>query len=176
MADAPASFNAYNRAQSERTLRLTRLAIAKLEREHQPVTLAAVAEATRSVDTENDGKGITAATILRNPEACALFHEHSPAYQARQQRLARVKRKRSRPVTDKARAEYRGLKAKDLVAMVEELKQTVATLKQEQVKLAAERDAAYQLRDEALQQNTRQLAALVQLQSRAQAPPGPQGP
>ncbi len=180
MPDVPAPLNAYNRTQSERTLRLTRLAIAQLEREHRTVTLAAVVEATRSVDPDRDEKGITATTILRNPEARALFHEHSPAYQERQQRLARVRRKRSRPVTDKTRAEYRGLKATELIALVEELKQTVTTLKQEQVKLKAERDAAYQLRDEALQQNTRQLAALAQSLGRVQASPvkspGPQGP
>lgn len=180
MSDTPSAFNEYNRVQFERTVRLTRLAIAQLERAGEEVTLAALAEATRSVDTDHGGKGITAATILRNAEARELFHEHSPAYQERQQRLAHTKRRRGTRQPAARKGEYQGLRAADLIGLVEELKQTVGTLKQEQAQLKAERDAAYQLRDEALQQNTRQLAALVQSQSHAQAPlvkrPGPQGP
>jgi hypothetical protein len=169
MSEPPLAFNQYNLKQFERTIRLTRLAIAKLEREQREVTLSAVAEVTRAVDSERNGKGITAATILRNPKARELFHEHSPAYQERQRLSARAKRKRSRRPTADVRAAYRGLRASDLIGLVEDLKQTVTRLQAEHVQLQTQRDEAYRQRDEALQQNARQLAALTQLRSKAVA-------
>ncbi len=79
----PDAFQQYNQTKFQRTVHLTRQAITKLQDDGLTVTLAAVAEATRGCDQE--GKGITPTTILRNPEAAALFRQHSPAYQARQQ-------------------------------------------------------------------------------------------
>jgi hypothetical protein len=158
-------FRQHNRAQSQRTVELTRRAIAKLEAEGQRVTLSALTAATRAVDTEQ--KGLAAKTILRNAEACALFHQHSSAYQQRQARAPRVKRRRSCPhLSADTRAIYRGLRTTDLIQMIEASKQSITEMKKDQARLQAERDEAYRQRDEALQQNVRQLAVLTELKER----------
>jgi hypothetical protein len=156
----PETFGLYNRGQYQRVVQLTEKAIAQLDASHQPVTLTALAEATRAVDPEK--RGLSARTILRNTDAATLFRQHSPAYQERQQKATRAKRKRARNQTNpEVRAQYRGLHVSDLVRMVEELKAHVAQMNAHETKLQAERDAAYRLRDEALKHNARQLAALT---------------
>ncbi len=159
------AFQKHNQVQSERTIALTRQAIAKLETERQKVTLIALVQATRAVDKQ--GKGLAAKTILRNADARELFHQHSLSFQQRQQQSKRLKRKHSRITLDAdTRAPYRGLHASDLIRMVEELKQRIAAMKSQQSKLQTERDEAYRVRDEALQQNTAQLAALTKMKER----------
>jgi hypothetical protein len=166
----PKALQQLNQTKFQRTVRLTRQAITKLQHEGQTVTLAAIAEATRLFD--EDSKGITPTTILRNPEAATLFRQHSPAYQARQQQLKRSKRKAPRAKLDaQTRATYRGLRSSDLIQMIEDLKKQITELKAERDKLKAERDEAYRLRDEALQQNTRQLAALTKLMNQPDPKP-----
>lgn len=162
----PDAFNQYRRATFERTVRLTDQAIAKLEAAGKTITLAEVCEATRELDAQ--GKGLRPTSILRNPKAAELFHQHSSAYQVRQQRAQQAKRKRATAtINSEVRATYRGLHASNLIQMVEDLKAQVADLKTQREKLRSERDEAYHLRDEALQQNARLLATLT---ARAQAP------
>lgn len=154
--ERPAAFRQYNETSSNRTVRLTRQAVAVLQAKKQTVTLAAIAETTRTLD--ETGHGLTPTTILRNPEAAHLFRQHSPAYQAKQQaRLAQPASEAPIP------AAYRGMSSAELVQMIEVLKKQAADLKTQRDKLKAERDEAYRLRDEALQQNTHQLAALTRL-------------
>jgi len=156
----PESFGQYNQVQYQRVVQLTEKAIAKLESTYQPVTLTALAEMTRSLDSE--GKSISSRTILRNVDAAALFRQHSSAYQARQQKAKKVKRKRAKAKANTdVRATYRGLHSSDLIQMVEDLKTKIVEMKEQQEKLQAERDEAYRLRDETLQHNARQLAALT---------------
>ncbi len=155
-------FREQNRRRAERTVALTQRAIAKLEADGEKVTLSALVEASRTLDEE--GKGLAAKTIVRNAESRKIFHQHSPAYQQRQQQRTRVARRRSPHSKDLgAHAAYRGLHAADLIAIVEELKQQVAQLKLEHAKLEEARDEACRLRDEALQQNRIQLGALTRL-------------
>jgi len=156
----PIAFGQYSQGKFKRTVELTRKAITKLETESKTVTLEAVCEATREFDEQ--GKGLRPMTILRNPEAAELFRQHSPAYQARQQKVGKAKRKRLKVNSD-VRTTYRGLRAPDLIQMVEDLKAQIAETKVQQDKLKTERDEAYRLRDEALQQNTQQLATLTKL-------------
>ncbi|MCL5952172.1 MAG: hypothetical protein M1132_10715 [Chloroflexi bacterium] len=160
----PDSFRQRNMAQAERVMQLTRKAIAQLEGVHQAVTLNMVVAATRSLDEQS--KGLSAKTILRNAEAATLFRTHSPAYQARQHQVKRAKRKRT-PVATDIQVTYRGLRASDLIQLVESLKKQNAEIQAERDRFRAERDEAYRLRDEALEHNARQLAALTrQMQPR----------
>jgi hypothetical protein len=99
----PESFRERNLAQSQRVVELTRKAIAQLEANHQAVTLNSVVAITVSLDDQH--RGLAAKTILRNPVAATLYHEHSPSYQARQQQAKRAKRKRVRLDAD-TRAAY----------------------------------------------------------------------
>jgi len=154
----PESFRQRNQAQSQRVIELTQKAIAHLEANHQLVTLNSVVAITQSLDDQR--KGLSAKTILRNAEAATRFHEHSLAYQARQQKIDRAKRKRARVDAD-MRATYRGLRPSDLIQMMEDLKKQNAELQTQCNKWKVEREEAYRLRDEALQHNTRQLAALT---------------
>ncbi len=156
----PIAFGQYSQGKFKHTVELTRKAITKLETESKTVTLEAVCEATRELDTQ--GKGLRPITVLRNSEAAELFRQHSPAYQARQQKVGKAKRKRSKINSD-VRTTYRGLRVPDLIQMVEDLKAQIAERKIQHDKLKTERDEAYRLRDEALQQNTRQLATLTKL-------------
>lgn len=160
----PVAFHQHNEDKYQRTIQLTRKAIARLEGEGQTVTLVGVVETTRAFDER--GQGLSPATILRNPEARELFHQHSSAYQQRQQKAARVRRKRSRSsaITD-VRTAYRGLRTADLIQMLEDLKQALADARNQQAQLQVERDEAYRLRDDVLQQNARQLAALMKLKA-----------
>lgn len=163
----PAAFNQHNRDKFQRVVRLTQQAIVRLTSQGRPITLAAVAEATRAGD--ESGKGLTPATILRNVEARALFHQNSPAYQARQQRAQRASR--TRPRTRRAAdipLDYRGLRARDLVPMLEALKAKLVTLQTQQAQLQTERDEAVRLRDAAVEQSTRQLAVLTQRQTQSE--------
>ncbi len=156
----PEAFNQYRQGTFERTVRLTEQAIARLTADGQTVTLASLCETTRTLDKQ--GKGLRPTSILRNPQAAELFHQHSLAYQARQQKTRKATRKRTQAkTTSDTAATYRGLRAPELIQMVNDLKTSVAELTLKQEKLKAERDAAYQLRDDALQQNTRLLAALT---------------
>ncbi len=155
---APAAFSQRNQAQSERVIQLTRKALTQLETDHQAVTLTSLVAATRTLD--EGGKGLSAKTILRNPAATVLFHQHSPAYQARQREVQRAKRKRVRMDAD-SHGLYRGLRRSDLIQMLEELKRQNTELEMQRDQLQAEREEAYRLRDEALKHNTRQLAALT---------------
>lgn len=156
----PETFSQHNQTQYQRIVELTRKAITRLETEQEPVTLAAIVELTGKLDGE--GKGISSPkTILRNPEAAELFRQHSPAYQERQKKAKKAKRKKK--VSPDTRAAYQGLRASDLIQMVEDLKAQVVELKTHQEKLRSERDEAYRLRDEVLQHNARQLAALTKL-------------
>jgi hypothetical protein len=158
----PEAFPKHNQAQFRRTVALTEQAIAQLEAAGLAVTLARLAETTRALDER--GKGLTAVTILRNPQARELFHQHSPAYLQRQQRVRRIGRQPSRRrLAADTRAAYRGLRAADLIRMLEDLKQALADAKAQQLKLQGERDEAYRLRDEVRLQNTRQLAALTKM-------------
>jgi len=160
----PEAFPQHNQAQFRRTVSLTEQAITQLEAAGKPVTLARLAETTRALDER--GKGLTAVTILRNPQARELFHQHSPAYLQRQQQARRAARRPSRRrLAADVRAAYRGLRATDLIRMIEDLKQALADAKTQLAKLQAERDEAYRLRDEVKQQNTRQLAALAKLKA-----------
>ncbi len=164
----PAAFAQHNQQQAERTVQLTQKAVEQLKVAGKRVTLAALCEATRQVDAK--GKGLSAITILRNPEAAALFHQHSPGVQARQKLASKAQRKRVRVNTD-TRALYRGLRAPDLIPMIEALKTQLAAVQQQQAKLVLERAEAYQLRDAALKQNTQQLAALTVLLAERTAKP-----
>ncbi|MCC7362652.1 MAG: hypothetical protein IT317_24440 [Anaerolineales bacterium] len=166
----PAAFDQHNREKFERVVRLTQQAIIRLETQGRPITLAALAEATRGVDDQ--GKGITPATILRNPAARELFHQHSLAYKERQRTARQAKRKGARPtVAREAQVPYRGLRACDLIPMIETLTAKLVALQAQHDKLKTERDEAYRLREEAVQQIARQLAALTG--SRAPASPSP---
>ncbi len=161
----PEAFNQYRRATFERTVRLTEKAIGKLEAEGKIVTLAGVCETTRALDER--GNGLRPNSILRNPKAAELFHQHSLAYQERQQKARKAKRQHAKTtINSEVRATYRGLHASDLIQMVEDLKMQIAEMKARQEKLQTERDEAYHLRDEVLQHNTRQLAALRKLTGR----------
>ena len=161
----PDAFNQYRRVTFERAVRVTENAISKLEAGGKIVTLANVCEATRALDER--GKGLRPNSILRNPKAAELFHQHSPAYQERQQKVQKAKRKHAKAtINSEVRAMYRGLRASDLIQMVEDLKVQIAELKTQQEKLQTERDESYRLRDEALQHNTQQLAALRKLTNR----------
>lgn len=156
------AFQKHNQVQSERTVTLMRQAIARLEAERQKITLFTLVQATRAVDDQ--GKGLAVKTILRNASARELFHQHSLSYQQRQQQSKRQKRKRPRLNLDaETRTAYRGLRTSDLICMVEELKQRIAVLKNQESKLETERAEAYRLRDETLQQNTVQLATLTKM-------------
>lgn len=149
-----------NQALFCRTVALTTAAIEKLEAAGEKVTLANVAAATHSLDAQ--GRGISQTTIVRNPEALTIFRQHSPAYL---QKLARKSRqaphKPAPPVVD----QYQDLGQLDLIRMVEELQAENVQLKTRVAELQRERDTAYHLRDEALQQNARQLAQLAELMS-----------
>jgi L-rhamnose mutarotase len=158
--EAPDTFAQRNQAQYQRVVRLTRQGIAELQARHQSITLLALSQITASLD--QGGKGLSPRTILRNAEAAELFHQHSPAYQERQQEAKKAKRKRSKiKVNPDVRATYKGLHAADYIQMVEELKAKIEEMKVQQAKLQKERDEAYSLRNQALEQNTRQLAALT---------------
>jgi hypothetical protein len=85
---SPASFSQHNHNLFQRTVTLTQKAINHLEAEGRTITLAAVCEATGHFDDR--GKGLAPITILRNPEAAALFRQSSPAYQARQQQAKKA--------------------------------------------------------------------------------------
>ncbi|MBI5033304.1 MAG: hypothetical protein HZB51_22520 [Chloroflexi bacterium] len=154
----PESFRQRNQAQSQRVIDLTQKAIAQLEANHQAVTLNSVVAITQSLDDQR--KGLSAKTILRNAEAATLFREHSLNYQVRQQKIKRAKRKRVR-IDGETRSTYRGLRLSDLIQMMEDLKKQNVALQTQCNKLKAEREEAYRLRDEALEHNTRQLAALT---------------
>lgn len=158
----PTTFRQYNETQFRRTVRLTRQAIAKLRADNRTVTLAAIAATTQTVD--DTGKGLTATTILRNPEAAALFRRHSPACQVRQQTGSA-----NSPAETEAQipTAYRGLSSTALIERIEKLKKQTTALKAKQRQLKAERDEAYRLRDEVLRQNTRQLAMLTRLMSQS---------
>ncbi len=160
-----ATLRQHNQIRAQRTVELTRQAIAKLKGEGQKVTLVAIAEATRGLD--ESGKGLVPNTILRNVEARELFHEQSESYQARRERAQKVKRRRSdaRSRTDPNQgAEYRGLRPSDLIQIINQLKATVRELVARQDKLQAERTALRDCCNELREQNTRQLAALTKLQ------------
>jgi len=162
----PDTFRQHNKDKFQRTVQLTQKAIAKLETDGQVVTLVAVCETTRGFDKQ--GKGLRPITILRNPDATALFRQHSPAYQARLQKAKTARRKyQNSKVTQDARATYKGLRSSDLIQIIEDQRKQIAELKNQQVKLQSERDEAYRLRDETLQQNTRQLVALTQLRAKS---------
>ena len=160
--EVPESFFHHNEAEKLRVVELTRKAIEKLESDGQSATLQAISEATRLFDDEN-GRGISSKTILRNLDAAELFREHSSVYKERQKRANKAKRRRSKVGAD-VRAAYHGLRASDLIEIVEDLKSKVAEMKEQMDKLQSQRDRAYRLRDEAMEQNTRQLAALTSLQ------------
>ena len=161
-AIVPAEFHQHNYEKFQRTVRLTRQAIYKLQQNGKTVTLAALSEATRAFDER--GNGLTAATILRNQEACALFHLHSPAYQQRQKQIVKLKRKYPRSKGDMdTRAAYRGIHRSELIQMIEDLKGSLTELETQKAQLQAARDEAREIRNEARQQNTLQLAVLTQL-------------
>ncbi len=155
----PAAFSRHRRAAFERTVELTHKAIAQLQAQGQTVTLSALAKATQVFDEK--GKGLEPNTILRNPESAKLFRQQSPAYQRRQERARRAKRKRTQ-VDSEVRATYRGLRSVEFIAMIEDLKTQMVALKAQLARLQVERDEAYRLRDQAVQQNSRQLAQLTQ--------------
>jgi hypothetical protein len=157
----PAAFDRHNRDTFQRTVRLTQQAIAQLQADGKTVTLAAVCELTPAFDEHH--KGLAPVTILRNSEAAELFRQHSPAYQARLHKQRQAKRRVSKPKTaSKVAVAYRGLRTTELIQIAEDLKAQIAALKTLQIRLQAERDEAYRLRDETVQQNLRQLAALTQ--------------
>lgn len=158
----PAAFSEHRHSAFVRTVQLTQKAIAKLQAQGQTVTLSALSEATQTLD--ESGKGLEPNTILRNPEAAELFRQQSPAYQQRQERARKAKRKRPKASSD-VRATYRGLRPAELMAMVEDLKTQIVALKAQQARLQGEREEAYRLRDQALQQNARQLVTLTQFVS-----------
>ncbi len=161
----PEAFREHRRAAFERTVELTQKALTKLQAQDQPVTLIALSEATRAFD--ETGKGLEPNTILRNPKAAELCRQQSPAYQARQHRARKAKRQHPKVSSD-VRATYRGLRPAELVQMVEDLKVQNVQLKTQQKRLQVERDEAYRLRDQALQQNTRQLATLAKSMTQVQ--------
>ena len=161
----PEAFSQHRRAAFDRTVQLTHKAIAQLQAHGQTVTLSALSEATRAFDEK--GKGLEPNTILRNSKAAELFRQQSPAYQQRQENARKAKRKRS-PVNANVRATYRGLRSVEFIALVEDLKKQIVVLKAQQEHLQVERDEAYRLRDQALQQNTRQLAMLTKSMTRVQ--------
>jgi hypothetical protein len=150
-----------NQEQRERVLFLTKLAIKVLEEKGDPVTLCAVTEMTRSLDSH--GKGITAKTLLRNEDAAAYFREHSPAYHARHPK-ERSRKGPRRTSTSAVISSYCGLRTPDFIQILEEQKAQIAELKQHISQLEEQRKRAYQLRDEALELNARQLAVLTRLQ------------
>jgi hypothetical protein len=161
----PVAFSEHRRTAFARTVQLTQKALSQLHAQGKPVTLSAVSEATRAFDEK--GKGLEPNTILRNPEAAKLFRQQSPAYQQRQARARQAKRKR--PVIDAAvRATYRGLRPTELMTMAEDLKTQIIALKAQQQHLQVDRDEAHRVRDQALQQNTRQLAMLTQSMTQVQ--------
>jgi hypothetical protein len=153
-------FHQHNQVRAQRTVQLTRQAIAQLKLAGAKITLAAVAEATRAFDEL--GKGLAPNTILRNAEACELFHQSSESYQHRRQQQSKATRRRSRMrLRSNASAAYRGLRTADLIQIIEQLKQTMAELQAQLSVLQTERDAARQFADDLQQQNIRQLAALT---------------
>jgi hypothetical protein len=154
----PEAFSEHRRTAFARTVQLTQKAIAQLQAQGQTVTLSALSEATQAFD--QNGKGLEPSTILRNPESAKLFRQHSPAYQACQHKARSAKRKCPKATPD-AQATYRGLRSAEFIVMIEELKTQIVALKAQQERLQVERDEAYWLRDQALQQNTRQLATLT---------------
>ena len=158
------AFNQHNQVASERTVELTRRAIAHLKTAGQKITLTAVSEATRAFD--NSGKGLAPNTILRNLQARELFHEQSENFQRRQRHLGKLnhRRPRSRGISNVS-AEYRGLRTSDLVQIIERLNQRVAKLQEQLSAFQAERDAAHRRCDELEQQNIRQLAELTNLKT-----------
>jgi hypothetical protein len=113
---------------------------------------------------DESGQGITAKTILRNPEARELFHQQSTGYQTRQDRIRKIKRRQ--PQSPNLAAEYRGLHPSDLIGIIGQLKQRIAELQTQQSELQAERDATNQICQALREQNTRQLAALTNLKNR----------
>jgi hypothetical protein len=145
-----------NRELFRRTVALTAAAIDKLEAEGQKVTLANVAAATLDIDTK--GRGISPTTIVRNPDALAIFRQHSPACH---RKLARKthQNKLSLAMADK----YQNYDRLDLLRMIEALQADNIRLKAQVSAVQIERDTAYRLRDEALAQNARQLAKLAEL-------------
>jgi hypothetical protein len=147
-----------NKLMYQRTLQLTRDSITKLESEGKRVTLNAIIETSRGLETS--GKGISCAkTILHNAEAVDLFHEHSPAYHKRQQFVKKVKRKRA-PIKKDIRTAYKGLISSDWITLAEDMKHQIKELKTQLVKYQEERDEAYKVRNEALQINTRLVVQL----------------
>ena len=158
----PEAFSEHRRAAFERTVQLTQKGIAKLQAQRQTVTLSALSEVTRAFD--ENGKGLEPNTILRNPEAAELFRQQSPAYQRRQERAQKAKRKH-RKASSNVCATYHGLRPSDLIQMVEDLKTQIVALKTQQEHFQVQRDEAYRLRNQAVQQNTRQLATLTQSMS-----------
>ncbi|MBI5028992.1 MAG: hypothetical protein HZB51_00595 [Chloroflexi bacterium] len=155
----PAAFGEHRHAAFERTVQLTQKAIAQLQTQGQKVTLSALSKATQAFDEK--GKGLEPNTILRNPESAKLFREQSLAYQRRQERVRKAKRKHPQVKLD-VQATYRGLRSVEFIAMIEDLKTQIVALKTQQARLQVERDEAHRLRDQALQQNMRQLARLTQ--------------
>jgi tRNA/tmRNA/rRNA uracil-C5-methylase (TrmA/RlmC/RlmD family) len=159
-------FHRYNDERAQRTFQLTEQAITKLQATNQKVTLAAITAMTTTLDRQ--GKGLTPATILRNPRSRELFQKHSPVYQARQKHMRRVKRRRGRTnVSAELRAIYGGLRIPELIQLAEDLKQQISELKTHTSKLQQERDEAYRQRNAALLQNAKQLASLTQVQTQS---------
>lgn len=160
-------FRRYNDARAQRTFQLTEQAITQLQATKQKVTLASITAMTTTLDGQ--GKGLTSATILRNPRSRELFQKHSPGFQARQKQMRRIKRKHGRTnVSVELRTTYGGLRIPELIRLAEDLKQQISELKARTAKLQEERNEAYRQRDAALLQNAKQLAALTQVQTQSQ--------
>ncbi len=161
----PEAFREHRRTAFARTVQMTPKVIAQLQAQGQTVTLSALSEATQAFD--QNGKELEPNTILRNPESAKLFRQHSPACQACQHKARSAKRKCPKANPD-AQATYCGLRSAEFIVMVEELKTPIVALKAQQERLRVERNEAYQLRDQALQQNARQLATLTKSMSQVQ--------
>jgi hypothetical protein len=99
-----------------RTVRLVRLSIAALERAGKPISLAALARTSKTVDPAEPA-GVSESAILHNEEAYALYRQHAPSKRPRRRdakvsaRVGQDQVVRVRADRDRGRARRRYMRA-----------------------------------------------------------------
>ncbi len=82
--------HALYQARRQRTVTLVKATVDRLVGEGRTVTIEAICQVSRKVDSE--GKGIKKAGVLGNAEAYAYYRQHSATYQRAHQRLRHAPR------------------------------------------------------------------------------------
>jgi len=149
--------NEFNEKTHNRSVRLAKLAAAKVELEKTNTEIDRKAFVQITIEVDEEHKGISLMTVYRNPEVSEIFESICPKEAEKKEKIKGLKSTSHKRKKISSKEQYEGISRTKLIELIEDLRKLNTELKEKLDGVSSERS-------QLLKQNSHQVYILDKLQ------------